>query len=113
MFEKQMIERRTLNLKCLGLARVAAIAENEIERLAAVGDVKLRAGLLDQTGLLQGWENAKFLEDGAVVRQERFADVKTRETFLLEDQHPSPGAGEKCRSGRASGTATDYQDVVN
>ena len=42
-----------------------------------------------------------------IVRKQRFADVETREVFLLEDQHALAGAGEVSGGGAAAWSAAD------
>src|SRR5436189_1129668 len=92
-------------------AREASLAEDKGRALARVAQMKLRAELSREPFLLQDRHDPHILEDFCVVRQQRFADVKTREYLLLQQQHLAAGAREVGRSRASARPTPDHQHI--
>src|SRR6266581_5252398 len=107
-----MIECGSFDLKSRGFARETAVAEHQLERLARIAKVKLRAELLWKSSRFKHGQDAHFIKEPAVVRQQRLADVEAREVLLLQHQHALAGAGEKSGRGAAAWPTADHQCIV-
>jgi hypothetical protein len=99
-------------LEGLRFRRETALPENEREGFAAVAQMELRAELFDHPGGLQFFQHAHFLENPAVVGQQRFADIETGEMLLLQNQHAFAGARQIGGRRAATRSAADNQRIV-
>src|ERR1022692_3018008 len=113
MFQKEVVELGPFDVESHRLACEAALLEDQLERFARVAEVKLRAKFFRKPGRLKFGQHAHFLEQAMIVRQERFADVKAGETFLLQHEHAFARAGEIGGRTAAARPATDDQRIVN
>src|SRR5664280_2413427 len=92
---------------------IAPVAKRELEGFAGIARVELRAKLPGEPRGFQRREHSHFLKNPVVIRQQRFADVKSRKPFFLEQEHPFSAPREICRGCAASGTAANNDGVVN
>ena len=69
MFQQQIVENRTFDLKCFCLAGEAAIAKNQLQSFAGIAQVKLGAKLLGESRCFESCQHAHFLEEPAIVGQ--------------------------------------------
>jgi hypothetical protein len=111
--EEQLIEVRPFDLECLGLAIKTALAENKLNALGAVADLKLRSAFPDVAGLLHQREHAHLAKKLAVVWQERLPNVKSGEMLFLEDQHALACAGKKSSCAAPSRATANHYRVVS
>src|SRR5204863_3382072 len=111
VLEKDMIELRALDLEGVMHARETPLPEDENCGLAAVADVELRTELSRKTLLLERGHQTHFLKNLAIIRQQRFADVKAREHFFLEQQHFSAAAREVRGRGASARATPDHQHI--
>src|SRR5688572_29316633 len=106
-----MVESRSLDLNRFCLACKDTLPENKLHRFGSVRDVELRAKFPWEALLIECFGETEFIEDGAIVRQERFANVKTRKDFLFQDENFSSCFRKKSRRRTTAGTAADYDYV--
>src|SRR5262245_25514326 len=113
-----MVEQHLVEITARYLIRVIGL------RSVAVLEVELRSGVGTST---HNFAAVFFYEPGSqkffvqpepakgfhAERQQRLADVKARELFPLEKNHPTSGSREQ-RRGRAAGRSASYdRDVVD
>src|SRR5262245_55705149 len=112
VFEQKMVEGGALDLESCGLPSEPAIPEDQLERLAAVAQIKLGSALDCEAGRLENRHNAHVMEDTVIVGQQGFADVEPGEMLLFQEQHASTVAGEKGCSSTAARPAANHQGII-
>ena len=70
MFEQQIIENGTFDLKSCCLAGEAAIAKNQLKGFAGIAQMKLGPELFWKTSRFESGQNAHCLEEATVVGQQ-------------------------------------------
>ncbi len=113
VLQQNMIKGCALNLDGFRLAVEFALPENKARADGAIAQSELRAVFARKSRRLQRGQHAHVAENGHVARQERFTDVKARENFLFQHQHPLARPREKCGGAAAARTAPDDQRVIS
>ena len=108
MFQQQIVENRTFDLKCFCLAREAAIAKNQLQRFAGIAEVKLGAKLLRKSRCFESCQHAHFLEEPAIVGQQRLSNVKSGKMLFLKHQDPLACARQQAGRGAASRPSSNH-----
>src|SRR6185436_18028467 len=98
MFEQQMIEGGSLDLKRLGFAREAAVPKHQLQRAAAVAQMELSAKLDRKAGRLQSRQYTHLFEQRTIVWQQRLTNVESRKMFLLQKEDALAGSRQERRS---------------
>ena len=96
-----------------GLRTLMRLVIDEVERLRELAVLvdELHAVLLDEGAFLHLVEHVQPLEHPVGLRDQRFADVKAREMFALEQLHPMPLLGDQGGGGGPGGAAADDDDL--
>src|SRR5437868_3393862 len=89
------------------------VGKRQFEMLAGVAEVKLRAQLPREARRLKCRQDAHFLEDHLIVREQRLADMKTGEVLFLQHEHALAGARKVSGRGAAAGTTAYYQSIIH
>src|SRR5256885_3423720 len=89
------------------------IAENEFEAFGPVSDMELGAGFDGEPFSLEGFHHSHLREELAIIGQERFTDMKARETLLFQNENALSGARQKGGGAAATGPAANHQRIVN
>src|SRR6266853_3275820 len=97
--EQQMVEGGAFDLKGRGFTGEAAVAEDQLEDLAGIAEVKLSAKFPWEASGFERRQDAHLIEQPPVVWQQRFADVKAWKVFFLQQQDTFPGASQKSGGG--------------
>src|SRR4051812_39092703 len=76
--------------------------------------MKLRPEFSHQSGGFKLRQHSGFFKNLAVIRKQRFADVKPRKMLLLQHQNLATGLGQVTGRGAPTRpTANDYRIVLN
>ena len=96
-----------------GLRALVRLVVPEVERRGqlAVRVDELHAVLLDEVALLHLRQHVQPLEHPVGLRNQRFADVKARETLALEELDAIAALGDQRGHRRSGRTAADDDDV--
>src|SRR5437762_1125935 len=108
-----MIEAAPFDLKRGWLSGVMPVAEDELEAFGAVANVELSAGFDGETLSLEGFQHSHLCEELSIIGQERFTDVKARETLLFQNENALSGPRQKGGGAAATGPAANYNRVIN
>src|SRR5439155_27378544 len=108
-----MIEAAPFDLKRGWLPGVMPVAEDELEAFGAVANVELSAGFDGETLSLEGFQHSHLCEELVIIGQERFTDVKARETLLFQNENALSGARQKGGGAAATGPAANHNRVIN
>src|SRR5437773_1093834 len=108
-----MIEAAPFDLKRGWLSGVMPVAEDELEAFGAVANVELSAGFDGETLSLEGFQHSHLCEELAIIGQERFTDVKARETLLFQNENALSGPRQKGGGAAATGPAANHNRVIN
>jgi len=109
--EEEMVESRPLNLKRILIAVETSGPKIESRFLGAIGGVELGAPLPGEAGGHQRVPNTQFVENAAVVGQERFPDVEARERVFLQQHDSFARFGEVVSGRRARRPPADHDGV--
>src|SRR5262245_41165635 len=112
VFQQDLIELRAFDLNRLGLTRELPLPKDKVYRSGPVAEMELGAKFFRKTGVLYRRQYAHFLKNPPVVWEQRFADMKAREMFLLEQKSAFAGTGQECRRRAATRTTSNNQRVI-
>ena len=113
MFQEQIVEGSALDLKRGRFARKTAVAKNQLERFAGVAEMKLRAELFWKSRSFEHGQHAHLLEQPAIVRQQRFADMEPWEMLLFQHQYALAGASQQSGCRAAARPTANHQCIIS
>ena len=111
VFEQDMIEFRTPNLKRIIQMPMPSIGESEEARIFMMGGHKFDSELR-HPDLFDLFANAQSVEERHIGRQQRFTDMKARVAVLIDQDHGLPALGKQRRDGGAGWSSADDDDVA-
>jgi hypothetical protein len=111
MAEQHLVQFGPPHLPGVGHGPVPGVAELQERRLAVLLRHELDAPL-GHAHALDLLAHAQGVEQRAVGRQQRFADVEARVVLLLQHHHAPPLARQQGGHGAARGPAADHQDIA-
>src|SRR5690606_25794746 len=95
MFEEDVIEPGTLDVKSLLFDIELPFTENDVCAKSTIAQLENGADLSEETGLLKFWKDAHFTKKRVIRRQERFANMEARKNFFLQGQDTLAGASQE------------------
>ena len=106
-----MIEGGAFDLNGAYFLVVTTVAKDKTGCFRAISKVKLGAKLLWKAGLLERGQDAHFVEDGAVVGEERLADVEPGKNVFLQDEDFAARTSKVGGSGRPTRASADHERI--
>ena len=113
MIQQDLIENRPLELERFRFPRKSPHAKGQLEHLRAIAEMKLGAVFFDLARSFERRQDTHLLENRAIVRQQRFADVKAGKVFLFQDEDPPARARQESAGGASAGATSNNQGVVS
>jgi hypothetical protein len=113
VLQQEVVELRALHLERAAIRIAQAFVEAEaVADLPVAGD-EVRAVLREVVAFEHLVGETEAVEKVVVVREERLADLKTREPFALEERYGEALLGEQGRGGAAGRPSSNDDDVAH
>lgn len=95
MFEEDVIEAGTLDVKSLLFDIEFPFTENDVCAKSTIAQLENGAGLSEKAGVVKFGKDTHFTKKRVIRRQERFANVEAGKYFLLQGQDTLAGASQE------------------